>query len=100
MRGGDWQVVMRPWHGVGVGRAQLTRTRRIRHLIHAPFSRTSAVCSGRCRCLFLLLLLEDPLLDEVSELRRLASWGKDGGEGGYDEGGEEADEDGLEEREE
>lgn len=85
-------MVMRPW--VGVGR-QLTRTRRMRHLIHAPFSRTSAVCSGRCRCLFLLLpLLEDPLLDEVSERPRLASWVKDGGEGGYDEGGDEADEGG------
>lgn len=84
---------------MGGGGAQLTRTRRMRHLIHAPFSRTSAVCSGRCRCLFLLPLL-DPLLDEVSERPRLASWGKDGGEGGYDEGGDEAEDGGWDEDEE
>lgn len=77
----------------GVG--ALTRTRRIRHLIHAPFSRTSAVCSGWCTCLFLLLLPE-PLLDEIWErLRRLDCWGNDGGEGGCEDGGDEADEGGV-----
>ena len=70
----------------------LTRTRRIRHLIHAPYSRTSAVCSGCGRCLF-LLLFPVPLLDEVRELPRLLDcWGNSGGEGGYEDGGDEADE--------
>lgn len=40
-----------------------------------------------------MLLLLEPLLDEVWELpRRLECWGKDGGEGGYEDGGDEADE--------
>lgn len=76
----------------------LTRTRRIRHLIHAPFSRTTAVCSGWCTCRFLLLFPE-LLLDEVCERpRRLDCWGNDGGEGGFEDGGDEAEEEG--EREE